>query len=214
MKYIIGNWKMNGGKELAREFFDRMDMSLVGGNIVLCVSYTMLGIKLPGFVIGAQDVSAHEKGPYTGEVSAAMLKEAGITYCLVGHSERRRNFGETDELVREKALRCLEVGITPIVCVEYASQLVASCPESGEFLIAYEPPNAISTREGAVPTADDIEKAHNELRALVPGKPVLYGGSVNPTNADWILNLPGVDGALVGGASLKAEQFMGVIDAR
>jgi len=212
MKYIIGNWKLNGSKALLRDFFDRLDMSLAGGNVVLCLPYTLLGSVLPGVEIGAQDVSAHINGAFTGEISAQMLRETNAKYAIVGHSERRKNFGETSEIVREKALRCLEVGIIPVICVEDASQVVASCPAEGEFIIAYEPVSAIGT--GTVPSSAEIEIVHTEIHGLVAGKAVLYGGSVKPENAAEILNIPGVDGVLVGGASLKPEQFMGIIDGR
>ena len=212
MKYIIGNWKLNGDKKLIKEFFDGLDLSLSGGNIVLCLPYTLLSSELPGVAIGAQDVSTHTGGAYTGEISAAMIKEAGAVYSLVGHSERRKNFGETNDIVREKAMRCIENGIIPIICVEDASQVVSSCPESGEFLIAYEPVTAIGT--GTVPSAEEIENVHTGIHEMAPGKSVLYGGSVKPENASEILGIPGVDGVLVGGASLKPDQFMRIIDGR
>jgi len=210
MKYIIGNWKLNGSRALVQDFFNKLDVLFSSGNIVLCLPYTLLGADLPGVQIGAQDVSVHTGGAFTGEVSAEMVREAGAKYSIVGHSERRKNFGETNEIVHEKALRCIEVGIIPIICVEDAGQVIASCPESGEFIIAYEPVSAIGT--GTIPSAGEIETVHTEIHALVSGRPVLYGGSVKPENTKEILNIPGVDGVLVGGASLKPDQFIGIIN--
>lgn len=170
--------------------------------------------------IGAQDCSTEKVGAFTGEVSAAMLKELGMTHCLVGHSERRKRGGETAESLRAKMDRVLEADLVPVFCLgeteqersegrwksvlEIQSQVVKGI--SKKFLVAYEPVWAIGT--GKTASSQDIEEAHRTLRGLVgPKTPILYGGSVNASNASNILKLPEVSGLLVGGASLKVPDF-------
>ncbi len=199
-----------------------------------------VSLKLDGIsiLIGGQDVCAHPNGAHTGEVSAEMLADFGCTYAIVGHSERRADLAEGDALVAAKAAAALAGGLTPIVCVgeteaqkkagETAKILDASLrgslkdvsPSTGASLVvAYEPVWAIGT--GLVPTPADITTAtaqiRNLLTELLPNigakVRILYGGSVKPENAAEILTLPNVDGALIGGASLKAESFVGIAKA-
>jgi len=195
-KYIIGNWKMNGSQELLDEFGE-----IPGG--ILCVPFPFLRAGL-----GAQDCSAHESGAFTGEVSAKMLAEIGVKYCIVGHSERRKYHSETNEIVKEKAARCQENGIIPIVCAEDLPQASGSIPASGDFMIAWEPASAIGT--GKLPSIDEIKTMYNQIRQIAADKAILYGGSVKPDNAREILAV--CDGVLVGGASLKKNEFMEIIN--
>ena len=186
--------------------------------------------------LGARDVSAFASGAYTGEVSAAMLKDFGVRYALVGHSERRQYHGETDAVVAEKARQALASGITPIVCVgETLQEREAGQTESvvkrqlaavihvnghciSEIVVAYEPVWAIGTGRTASP--EQAQQVHAVLRAqLAAATPhadrvrVLYGGSMNAANAAELLAQPDIDGGLVGGASLKAEDFLKIIAA-
>ena len=188
-----------------------------------------------GIALGAQDVSQHESGAYTGDVSAAMLKELGARYVIVGHSERRQYQGETDAQVAVKAQRALAAGLTPIVCVGetlrereqgetesvVSRQLSAVIQLNGERLadlvVAYEPVWAIGT--GRTATPEQAQTVHAALRALLAaadlqaaGVRILYGGSMNAGNAAELLAQPDIDGGLIGGASLKARDFLKIIE--
>lgn len=212
-------------------------------DVAVCVPFPYLaetGAALAGTDIrwGAQDCSAHESGAYTGEVSAPMLVEFGCRYAIVGHSERRQYHGETDQQVADKAKAALGRGITPIVCVgETLEQREAGETDAvvkrqlsavihtlghcvGEMVVAYEPVWAIGT--GKVATPEQAQAAHAFIRrkfaALFGEKSasallIQYGGSVKPENAADLLHQSDVDGALVGGASLKAESFLGIVRA-
>jgi triosephosphate isomerase (TIM) len=193
-------------------------------------AWKLRGSKL---ALGGQDCSPEPSGAYTGDISAPMLKDAGATYVIVGHSERRAQHHETDELVRAKAQAALKAGLIPIVCIGETQaereagqqaavvirQLRRSLPAgatSDTVVIAYEPVWAIGT--GLTPTPGDVAAIHNGIRALLAevGGPsaaktrVLYGGSVKPSNCRELLTLDNVDGALVGGASLKASDFLAI----
>ncbi|UFN50810.1 triose-phosphate isomerase [Roseomonas sp. OT10] len=186
--------------------------------------------------LGAQDCAPQEKGAHTGDVSAPMLADAGCGYVILGHSERRADHGETDAVVKAKAEAAIAAGLVPIVCVGeseaqreageaeavVAAQLAGSLPEgfaAAKGVVAYEPVWAIGT--GKTPTEGDIAAMHARMRAELAGRlgaggqatRLLYGGSVKPSNAAGILALANVDGALVGGASLKAEDFLGIARA-
>ena len=186
--------------------------------------------------LGAQDVSQHEAGAYTGEVSATMLKEFGVRYCVVGHSERRQYHGETDAVVAAKARRALSLGITPIVCVgetlaerdagkteeTVRRQLAAVIHVNGhcisEIVVAYEPVWAIGTGKTASP--QQAQQVHAVLRAQLEAASdhadriaILYGGSMNAANAAELLAQPEIDGGLIGGASLSAPDFLKIIAA-
>lgn len=230
MKIIAGNWKMNGSQVLLAEMLGTIDGVKTENRIILCVPFTMLGAKSDIVAMGAQDVSAHERGAYTGEVSASMLKEAGAKYVIVGHSERRMYHDETNDIVRAKAQMALESGITPIICVGetmdekkagktfdvITSGVRESVPENvdGDIIIAYEPRWAIGA--GITPTAEEIADAHHAIAETLSymglgGTPILYGASVNSENVADIVSIKDVDGVLVGGASLKPQEFLTII---
>jgi triosephosphate isomerase (TIM) len=242
-KLIAGNWKMNGSLA-ANEALVRALVAGMNGarcEVAVCVPAPYLaqvnalraGSKLE---LGAQDVSQHAQGAYTGEVCAAMLKEFGVRYAIVGHSERRQYHGETDAMVAEKAKAALAAGITPIVCVGETlaereaghmqevvkRQMAAVIHVNGhcisEIVVAYEPVWAIGTGKTATP--EQAQEVHALLRAqLTAATPhpervhILYGGSMNAGNAAQLLAQPDIDGGLVGGASLKAADFLQIIAA-
>ena len=242
-KLIAGNWKMNGGFA-ANEALVKGLLAGLGApacDVALAVPSPYLAqvqglLSGANIALGAQDVSAFASGAYTGEVSAAMLKDFGVRYALVGHSERRQYHGETDAVVAEKARQALASGITPIVCVgETLQEREAGQTESvvkrqlaavihvnghciSEIVVAYEPVWAIGTGRTASP--EQAQQVHAVLRAqLAAATPhadrvrVLYGGSMNAANAAELLAQPDIDGGLVGGASLKAEDFLKIIAA-
>lgn len=197
-------------------------------DVAICPPFTLISPATGrGVAIGAQDCHPAAKGAHTGCVSAAMLVEAGATMCIVGHSERRADNHETDAEVRAKAEAVIAAGMTAIVCVGETvdqrqagqavpvveGQLAGSLPDTRDNLVvAYEPVWAIGT--GLTPSAADVEEMHAAIRAIVgPGVRILYGGSVKPSNAAALLNVANVDGALVGGASLTAADFVPIIEA-
>lgn len=241
-KLIAGNWKMNG--DLASN--DALLSSLLQGmgqpaaDVAVCVPMPFLAqaqARLRGTSLawGAQDVSTHESGAYTGETSATMLREFGCRYVIVGHSERRQYHGENDDVVAVKAQRALAAGITPIVCVgETLAERDAGRTEfvvkrqlsavihtvghcSSEIVVAYEPVWAIGT--GRTATPEQAQAVHAVLRAqLHAATPnagrrvhILYGGSMNAANASELLRQPDIDGGLIGGASLKPADFLSII---
>lgn len=228
-KYIIANWKMRMTKEGAETFVKGLrDLSDCpkSSHVILCPPFPLLETCLGHafFDVGGQTSASFLQGPYTGEVSASLLKEMGCKYVLVGHSERRTNFGETNPVVRQKAQKILQEGMTPILCIGepldvykrgeangyLQKQLEESLPDQGPLIIAYEPVWAIGT--GEVPSMDVIDTTHCFLKDfLKEGTPVVYGGSVVPENAKDILSLSSVSGVLVGGASLTLETFIPII---
>lgn len=232
---IAGNWKMNG---LAASMDEAAKLgALLGGeppadcDVLICPPATLLALLsgiAPGLgvALGGQDCHELACGAYTGDISAEMLRDAGAAYVIVGHSERRAYHSETDAVVKAKAHAALRAGLTPIVCVgETANerqaglaekvvggQLAESLPGTGPLVVAYEPVWAIGT--GLTPTQEDIAAMHAFIRSHVEeGVRILYGGSVKPSNAADILAIPDVNGALVGGASLKADDFYAIINA-
>jgi triosephosphate isomerase len=246
-KLIAGNWKMNGSLAANEALVQSVQQGLVqalGGKqaqVAVCVPMAFLSqvqqlVKGSDMALGAQDVSAHEQGAYTGESSAAMLKEFAVRYCLVGHSERRQYHGETDEMVATKAQRALSAGITPIVCVGETlaereagkteevvkRQLAAVIHTNGhcisEIVVAYEPVGAIGTGKTATP--EEAQVVHAVLRAQLQAATehagrvqILYGGSMNAANASQLLSQPDIDGGLIGGAALKSADFLTIIAA-
>ena len=234
-KLVAGNWKMNGlradGTALARGLAERAIAAARAGSgceLLVCPPATLLAavagaLAGSGIALGGQDCHAAPKGAYTGDISPEMLADAGCSHVILGHSERRHGHGEGDAAVREKILGAWRAGLVAILCVGetqaqrqagqaadiVAAQLAGSIPNGAaadNLVVAYEPVWAIGT--GLTATLDDIATMHAALRAGMPaGARVLYGGSVNPQNAAGILGLAGVDGALVGGASLDAESF-------
>ena len=243
-KLIAGNWKMNGSLA-ANELLVKALLQGVGTpacEVAVCVPAPYLAqvqALLAGspIALGAQDLSAHPQGAFTGEQSAAMLKDFGVRYAIVGHSERRQYHGETDEGVAAKAAAALANGITPIVCVgETLAQREAGHTEEvvkrqlaavihvnghciSEIVVAYEPVWAIGT--GMTATPEQAQSVHALLRAQLhhaanehaAGIRILYGGSMNAANAAELLAQPDIDGGLIGGASLKAPDFLQIIDA-
>ena len=239
--YIVGNWKMNGSAADVAVLQAIAEAAAANGHVDvgICPPATLIAAfaAAAGKVqIGAQDCHAKASGAHTGNLSAAMIREAGATCSIVGHSERRADQGETDADVAAKAEALHAAGMGAILCVGetleerdsgnaiaiVTAQLAASLPASasGDWLsVAYEPVWAIGT--GRVPVAEDIAAMHAALRATLVAKlgeagqgvRILYGGSVNPGNAGEILAIADVGGALVGGASLKAETFVPIIEA-
>lgn len=222
VKIIAGNWKMNGTREMLDTMYAALADIKTENKIIICPPFTLLGGQSP-IVIGAQDCSANESGAYTGEVSAKMLFESGAKYVIVGHSERRQYHNESNETVRAKAERALANGLTPIICVgetkeQFESgqtleiienQIRESIPNTeSDIIVAYEPVWAIGT--GLIPTMEDITRVHKHMRTLTPA-PLLYGGSVKGSNAAEIMGTENVDGVLVGGASLKPDDFIPII---
>ncbi len=243
-RLIAGNWKMNGlAADLAeaRALAEALAAEAASSRVALCPPATLIAqmnwqLKNSTVEIGGQDCSDKASGAYTGDVSAAMLKDAGANLVILGHSERRAGHGETDADVAAKVEAALAAGLEPIICVGetlaereagravevVSGQVMASLPESlsGQaFAVAYEPVWAIGT--GLTPTLEQIEEVHAAVRAAMVARlgeggqtaPILYGGSVKPNNAAEILAVPEVGGALVGGASLKATDFLGIIRA-
>ena len=231
---VAGNWKMNGlradGVALARAVTGEARQQH-RCDLLVCPPATLLaavGEALAGSAValGGQDCHAEAKGAFTGDVSAEMLRDAGCSYVILGHSERRHGHGESDAAVQAKTVAAWRAGLVAIVCVGetrgereagraveiVAGQLAGSLPDgydAANLVIAYEPVWAIGT--GLTPTSADITEIHAAIRARIPaGTRILYGGSVNPRNAAEILALPDVGGALVGGASLKAEDFWAI----
>ncbi|HYC95955.1 MAG TPA: triose-phosphate isomerase [Sphingomicrobium sp.] len=240
-KLVAGNWKMHGtSADLGEVSAISIAAETAGADVALCLPATLIeraARAAPGFAIGGQDVHQADKGAHTGCVSAAMLLDAGARLTIVGHSERREAQGETDAGVRAKAEAALAGGLSVILCcgeslavreagkavATVSAQLDASLPmpavDPARFAVAYEPIWAIGT--GLIPSMDDIAEMHAALRQRLIAAyagcgrdvPILYGGSVKPSNAAQIFAVPDVDGALVGGASLKAADFLPIVEA-
>jgi triosephosphate isomerase len=253
---IAGNWKMNGlsedGLRLAESLAQRLQQATDYGDppppecdLVVCPPFTLLSpvrdaVAGSGIALGGQDCHPEASGAHTGDVAAPMLADIGCSFVILGHSERRADHAEGDDLVDAKARAALSAGLTPIVCVGeteaqrdagdtlevIARQVTGSIPvdalqaEGAELVVAYEPVWAIGT--GRTATPDQVQEVHAALRrqlgetlgaARAEGVRLLYGGSVKPGNAAELLALDDVDGALVGGASLKAEDFWEIASA-
>lgn len=238
MAVIAGNWKMHHGPTATRDFFDALVLDEVSRDheiLIFPPSVSLaaaMAARPPRVSIGVQNIHWEDEGAFTGETSAAMARDAGATFALVGHSERRHVFGESDEDVRRKVEAALRHGLVPVVCVGetleerragrvdevIVRQLGAVLPtvahESTRFLVAYEPVWAIGTGRTASPA--DASEMHGRIRNWLAGRvgddaaaaiPILYGGSVKPDNAAELLATENVDGVLVGGASLNAADF-------
>jgi triosephosphate isomerase (TIM) len=230
---IAGNWKMNHGPAETEAFFASFDAPRHPEvEVLLCVPYVSLPAALvrAGYAkIGAQNLHFENDGAYTGEVSGSMLRKMGVDSVIIGHSERRQYFGETDALVLKKTLKALEAGLTPIVCVGEVlaerragtqvevvkRQIDAVFPhldtaQASAAVIAYEPVWAIGTGETATP--EQAQEMHAHIRSwLASDTRILYGGSMNAANAASLLMQPDVDGGLIGGASLKPDLFMSIV---
>lgn len=242
---VAGNWKMNGTgddlaelRSIAAGFLTGLDAQT---DALVCVPATLLTRAASIFSTspvkaGGQDCHAQAAGAHTGDISAEMLKEAGATHVIVGHSERRADHGETDAVVQSKAEAAWRAGLVAIVCVGetrrqrdagetlgvLSAQLagsIAAGATTANTVVAYEPVWAIGT--GLTPTSEDVAAAHAHIRSVLSDRighaaariRILYGGSVKPSNAHELLAVENVDGALVGGASLKAKDFLGIAEA-
>ncbi|MBF0562297.1 MAG: triose-phosphate isomerase [Alphaproteobacteria bacterium] len=241
---IAGNWKMNGlrsdGLALAAEVAKRLKaQGAASFDMLVCPPSTLIAevgktVSGSGVAVGGQDCHANVSGAHTGDISAAMLADAGCSYVIVGHSERRTDHGESDAVVKAKAAAALKAGLIAVICIGETeaqrdagktlevnkTQIAGSVPDgatAANMVIAYEPVWAIGT--GRTPTNAEVQEVHafirNELVAKVgpaeaAGVRVLYGGSMKPGNAKELLALPDVDGGLIGGASLKADDFWAI----
>ena len=241
-KLVVGNWKMHGNRPANAELLAALiGARPFGADVAVCVPFVYINetaATLAGSDIrwGAQDVSEHEQGAYTGEVSAAMLAECGCRYVIVGHSERRAYHAEGDALVARKAQAALARGVTPVVCVgETLAEREAGETEevvkrqlsvvihqlahcAAEMVVAYEPVWAIGTGRTASP--EQAQAVHSVLRGQLQAATgrgaamkILYGGSVKPDNAATLFAQPDIDGGLIGGASLKAADFIAICRA-
>lgn len=242
---VAGNWKMNGTAESLDELRTIVNRpnSAIGEKIdaLICVPATLVFraaqlVEGEALAIGGQDCHFKKSGAHTGDIAANMLLDAGAAHVIVGHSERRTDHAETDEIVNAKAKAGWEAGLTTIICIGeteaqrragstleiIATQLAGSIPadaRSDNTIIAYEPVWAIGT--GLTPTPDDVKDVHGSIRAALAKRfgedgtkmRILYGGSVKPSNAVELLGIDNVDGALVGGASLKAVDFLAICEA-
>ncbi len=220
---IAGNWKMFKGPRETEEFV-RAFSPPDGVEAVIAPPFTSLREAVAGgTTVFAQNVHWADEGPYTGEVSAAFLKELGVAGAIVGHSERRQYFGETDETTAKRADQAFAWGLRVIACVgeteaqreadeteDVLRRQVAALPPHPDLVVAYEPVWAIGTGKTATPEL--AQEAHAFIKTLIDA-PVLYGGSVKPENAAELLSQPDVDGALVGGASLDPESFTAICRA-
>ncbi len=243
-KLIAGNWKMNGlmedgialAKGIAQEVkaFGKSECEFL-----VCPPFTLLAsvkkaLRGAKVALGAQDVHFAEKGAHTGDISPLMVKDLGCTYVIIGHSERRADHFESNELICKKAVAAHAAGLKTVICIGETEaqrdagktidvckeQILGSVPDdstAADTVIAYEPVWAIGT--GKTPTANDVEEVHAAVRKVLAKKigkgnankmKILYGGSVKPSNAKEFLSLPDVDGALIGGASLKVADFMAI----
>ncbi|MEM9228557.1 MAG: triose-phosphate isomerase [Pseudomonadota bacterium] len=239
-KVAAGNWKMNGTRASAA-MVEALAAAHPdpGAEVILCPPAPLIPVLVgvnSGFSIGGQDCHVAQSGAHTGDTSAQILADAGASHVIVGHSERRADHGETDATVRAKAEAAVLAGLIPIICVGETegqrdagetlavvrAQLTGSIPDGvdGTLIIAYEPVWAIGT--GRTAGLEDIAEVHKDVRQTLTQRfgaqsaeeiRILYGGSVKPTNAADIFSVPDVDGGLVGGASLKAEDFGPIIAA-
>ncbi len=243
---IAGNWKMNGDTARNRELV----AGIIDGSapseaveVLVCPPFPYLGAVAEQangshVMVGSQNMSEYESGAYTGETSAAMLKDVGCQYAIVGHSERRTLYGETDDQVAAKFRAALDAGLTPILCIGEtleereamqtesvnSRQLAAVVAATGieafsRAVIAYEPVWAIGT--GKVATPEQAQDVHMHIRGMLSaenaevaaGVQILYGGSMKGENASGLLSMPDIDGGLIGGASLKSADFLAIIEA-
>ncbi len=241
-KLIVANWKMNELRAEAESLATSVALHApkCGADIVICPPFTVLtvvGQDLAGspVALGGQDCHPEEKGAFTGDISARMLRDVGASFVIVGHSERRAHYQESDKFVAAKAAAALRFDVTPIICVgetedirrsgdaeQYVSrqllQSLPDIPDGAAIVVAYEPVWAIGTGKSC--SSNQIVSMHSALRKTLEGRRpnlsesrILYGGSVKPDNAAEILKLPDVGGALVGGASLEAASFLCIVAA-
>lgn len=247
-KIVAGNWKMNlnlqEGVALAKELNESLKVSRPNCDVIICTPFIHLAtvaekIDQDVLALGAENCADKEKGAYTGEVSAEMVRSTGAQYVIIGHSERRGYYGETPEILKEKVLLALKNGLKVIFCIGESLEereagrqnevvkaelegSVFNLPEEDfrKLIIAYEPIWAIGT--GKTATAEQAEEIHAYVRSIIEEKygkavaedtSILYGGSCKASNAPELFAKPDIDGGLIGGASLKAADFRGIIDA-
>ncbi|BDB27286.1 triose-phosphate isomerase [Cupriavidus sp. P-10] len=240
---VVGNWKMNGSADIVNTLLSELAGQHVRCSAAVCVPSVYLDrartiLANSELLVGAQDVSMAKQGAFTGEVSASMLKDFDCRFAIVGHSERRTRHGETDEVVAEKAARCLEAGIRPIICVgesqeqrdagrtmEVIGQQVdvvlnrLATESINQIVVAYEPLWAIGS--GRAASVEQAQEVHAYLRQRLVTKaesirslvPIIYGGSVTSNNAAELFTAPDIDGGLVGGASLSAAEFLAILNS-
>lgn len=231
MKIIVGNWKMNGTADALTEMVDAVSKLNIESRVILCVPYTMLRGGSNAVMIGAQNVSKYDSGAHTGEISAKMVRDTGANATLVGHSECRDELHDENADVAARAKMAIENDLMPIICIgETAAErdmnmthavvehgLRESIPSNasdGNFIIAYEPRWAIGA--GVTPTKDEIRDVHKIIREILDDMgftdtPILYGASITAKNSGEIMSIENVDGVLVGGASLKIDDFIPII---
>lgn len=245
-KIIAGNWKMNNTNEesvkLANELIEKVknvhDRKIIIAPTFTCLSDVQKSIKGTNIKLSAQNMYFEESGAFTGQISADMLKSVGCEYVILGHSECRHIFGESDTLINKKVKKAIEKGIVPILCIgekleereaQITDKVVTEQTTKGyeglteemakKVIIAYEPVWAIGTGKTATP--EDADCVHKIIRSVLErlynksvaeSTVILYGGSVNDANADELLNMPNIDGALVGGAALKADKFARIVN--
>ena len=231
--FFVANWKLNGNLQFIDQFISNISLPNANSKcVVICptaIYLDYLSKNKNSFYVGAQNVSEHEEGAYTGEISVLSLVETNVNFCIVGHSERRQIFKEKDQDINLKSQRLVANNVIPIICIGETleqkekgitntvleEQLMNSIPSSSTFentIIAYEPVWAIGT--GLTPTIDEIDETHRFIRShndQFNKYKILYGGSVKASNAKEITHLANVDGALIGGASLKSEEFTKII---
>ena len=231
--FFVANWKLNGNLQFIDQFISNISLPNANSKcVVICptaIHLDYLSKNKNGFYVGAQNVSEHKEGAYTGEISVRSLLETNVDFCIVGHSERRQIFKEKDKDIKLKSQRLVANNVIPIICIGETleqkekgitntvleEQLMNSIPSSSTFentIIAYEPVWAIGT--GLTPTIDEIDETHRFIRShndQFNKYKILYGGSVKASNAKEITHLANVDGALIGGASLKSEEFTKII---
>ncbi len=227
--FFVANWKLNGNFQFIDEFINNLSLPKDNSKcVVICptaIHLDYISKNKNGFYVGAQNVSEHEEGAYTGEISVHSLSDLKVNFCIIGHSERRQIFQEKNEEINRKSERLIGNDVIPIICIGETleqkekgitkkvleEQLMNSVPSSSNFentIIAYEPVWAIGT--GLTPTIEEIDETHRYIREhndKLNKYKILYGGSVKPSNAKEITGLPNVDGALIGGASLKPQEF-------
>jgi len=232
-KIVIANWKLNGSHSFSREYFDKLisdNSDKVENCLIVCppVPY-IFEIKSNNIYKGAQDCSEHIEGAYTGEISAKILKDIGCQFCIIGHSERRNLFNEKNEIIFKKITNCIQNEIIPIICIGenldqkkqnltkdiLEDQLINCLPKNinlNNLIIAYEPIWSIGT--GIIPSVEEILNIHKYIKESIFSEPklkILYGGSVKANNYKEIIELPFVDGLLVGGASINLDEFNKII---
>lgn len=233
MKIIIGNWKMNGTSEILDDMLKSLEGLHTENRVILCVPYTMLRPGNVVVMVSAQNVSKYEFGSHTGEISAKMVSNTGASATLVGHSDCRAEFGDTNADVAKRAEQAFMNDLMPIICVgetalerdtgltdkiieQGVRESIPSNAVNGGFIIAYEPRWAIGA--GITPTIPQIARTHKIIRNTLNKMgfnetPILYGASVTSENSAEIMNIDNIDGVLVGGASLKKDEFISIIES-